>query len=102
MGRLRGRGLCWLLPSSATRSLRSRCRTSLDDRPRIRSDRVVLRVPGSRLAADLAAQVMRALRSACRPSGVASGFVADLTRSLAELIAENALLRQQLIVASRA
>ena len=45
---------------------------------------------------------MRALRQACRPSGVASGFIADLTRSRAELIAENALLRQQLIVASRA
>ncbi len=45
---------------------------------------------------------MRALRQACRPSGVARGFIADLTRSRAELIAENALLRQQLIVASRA
>jgi putative transposase len=33
---------------------------------------------------------------------VASGFVADMTRSRAELIAENALLRQQLIVAARA
>ena len=30
-----------------------------------------------------------------------SGFVIDLTRSPTELIAENALLRQQLIVASR-
>jgi putative transposase len=65
----------------------------------------VLRVPVSRLAAtlaDLAARAMRALRQACRPSGVARGFIADLTRSRAELIAENALLRQQLIVASRA
>jgi hypothetical protein len=62
------------------------------------------RVLGSRLAATaatLAARATIALRNACRPSGVASGFLADLTRSRAELIAENALLRQQLIVASR-
>jgi putative transposase len=79
--------------------------TRLDDRPRIRSDRAVLRVPGSRLAvslASLAARTMRALWNGCRPSGVAGGFIADLTRSRAELLTENALLRQQLIVASRA
>ncbi|MGH7437788.1 MAG: integrase core domain-containing protein [Polyangiaceae bacterium] len=45
---------------------------------------------------------MRALRDASRPAGVAGGFLADLTRSRAELLTENALLRQQLIVASRA
>jgi putative transposase len=45
---------------------------------------------------------MRGLRNACRPLGVASGFIADLTRSRAELITEKALLGQQLIVASRA
>jgi transposase InsO family protein len=54
------------------------------------------------MVAGLAARAMRALRDACRPSGVASGFISDLTRSRAELITENALLRQQLIVASRA
>ena len=54
------------------------------------------------MVASLAARVMRALRDAFRPSGVGSGFIADLTRSRAELITENALLRQQLIVASRA
>jgi hypothetical protein len=67
-------------------------------------DRAVLRVLGSRLRATvarLAARAMRGLRNACRPSGVASGFIADLTRSRAELVTENALLRQQLIVASR-
>jgi hypothetical protein len=37
----------------------------------------------------------------CRPSGVARSLIADLTRSCAEQIAENVLLRQQLIVASR-
>jgi hypothetical protein len=73
----------WLLPSSAARSLRSRCRRRLDDHPQIRSDGAVLRVPGSRLeatVADLAARVMRAVRDACRPSGVASGFIALATR----------------------
>jgi hypothetical protein len=52
-------------------------------------------------AAKLAARVMRTLRNACRPSSVTGGVIADLTRSRAELIAENVLLRQQLIVASR-
>jgi hypothetical protein len=52
-------------------------------------------------ASGLAARAMNALRRACRPSGVAGGVVADLTRSRPELILENALLRQQLIVASR-
>jgi len=54
---------------------------------------------GSRLAAtaaNLAARVTIVLRNACRPWGVAGGFIADLTRSRAELIAENAFLRQQL------
>jgi hypothetical protein len=94
----------WLLPSSAARSLRILIGRSLDDRVRIRSDRAVLRVPSQLPAAvtGLAARAMRALHNAFRPSGVGSGFVADLTRSRAELIAENALLRQQLIVASRA
>jgi len=54
------------------------------------------------MVAGLAARAMRALRDAFRPSGVVSGFVADLTRSRAELITENTLLRQQLIVAARA
>ena len=52
-------------------------------------------------ASRLAARAMNALSTACRPSGVAGGVIADLTRSRAELIAENAFLRQQLIVASR-
>jgi hypothetical protein len=54
------------------------------------------------MVAGLAARAMRAFRDAFRPAGVGSGFIADLTRSRAELITENALLRQQLIVASRA
>src|SRR5580693_30768 len=64
----------------------------------------MLGIPGSRLAAvvaGLAARAMSAFHDVCRPSGVASGFMVDLTRSRSELITENALLRQQLIVASR-
>jgi hypothetical protein len=64
----------------------------------------MLRIPGSGLAATvarLAARAMSAFHEACRPSGIAGGFLADLTRSRAELLAENAFLRQQLIVASR-
>ena len=64
----------------------------------------VLRIVISHLAitvANLAAGVMRALRNACRPSTVTGGLIADLTRSRGEPLAENAFLRQQLIVASR-
>src|SRR5580693_5454217 len=64
----------------------------------------MLRILGSRLAAtaaSLAARATSAFHNACRPSGVAGGFIADLTRSRAELLAENAFLRQQLVVASR-
>jgi hypothetical protein len=91
------RALSRLLASSAARSLRIPRGTRLDERLRIRSDRPVLGIPGSRLAAraaNLAARVTIVLRNACRPSGVAAGFIADLTRSRAELITENALLRQ--------
>jgi hypothetical protein len=63
----------------------------------------VLRIFGQLAATTvkLAERVMRALRNASRPSAVAGGFVSDLTCSRSELIAENAFLRQQLIVASR-
>src|SRR5271167_4414293 len=93
-----------LLSSSAARSLRISHGTSLDDRLRICSDRAVLRILGSRLvtvASRLVTRVMSVPRNACRPSSVAGGVIADLTRSRGELIAENAFLRQQLIVASR-
>jgi hypothetical protein len=65
----------------------------------------VLRIIGFRPGATiarLAAAAMRLLRNACRPSTVVGGVIADLTRSRGELIVENACLRQQLIVASRA
>ena len=46
-------------------------------------------------------RIKNALREATRPCQLAAGALKDLTRSRSELIAENALLRQQLIVASR-
>ncbi len=59
----------------------------------------------ARIRARAAAVVTRAkatLLAAWRPRGVVTGFIADMTRSHAEVVAENALLRQQLIVAARA
>lgn len=53
-------------------------------------------------AAAAVTQARAALWAAWRPRGVVTGFIADMTRSHAELVAENALLRQQLIVAARA
>ena len=56
------------------------------------------------LAARLQAAATRAaaaVRETLRPAPMVSGFVADLFRSRNELLAENAMLRQQLIVASR-
>ena len=46
-------------------------------------------------------RVKSALREATRPLPLVTGLVMDLTRSHRELVAENAFLRQQLIVASR-
>jgi transposase InsO family protein len=46
-------------------------------------------------------KIKRVLREATRPCQLAAGALKDLTRSRSELIAENVLLRQQLIVASR-
>jgi len=45
--------------------------------------------------------VHSAVRAATRPTSVLVGLVEDAFRSRKELIAENALLRQQLIVAAR-
>jgi hypothetical protein len=50
----------------------------------------------------LVTRVKTALRAALRPAGVVGGFIGDATRSHAELLAENMLLRQQLMVAARA
>ena len=41
------------------------------------------------------------LRSVTRPVPLVAGLLGDLVRSRTELLAENALLRQQLIVAAR-
>jgi len=64
----------------------------------------VFSVLGLRIRAQVTRVVTRirsALREATRPCQLAAGALKDLTRSRSELVAENALLRQQLIVASR-
>jgi integrase len=43
-----------------------------------------------------------AMRTAARPASVVGGLLRDVVRSREDLIAENTLLRQQLIVAARA
>jgi hypothetical protein len=43
----------------------------------------------------------RAVREALRPAPIAGGLLRDAFRSRDEVLAENALLRQQLLVASR-
>jgi putative transposase len=46
-------------------------------------------------------RVEAAMQSAARPASVVGGLLRDVVRSREELIAENALLRQQLLVAAR-
>lgn len=48
-----------------------------------------------------AMRLARHAREAIRPKSLVGGFLADMTRSREELLAENAALRLQLIVASR-
>jgi hypothetical protein len=59
-----------------------------------------------RFGRDAIAAVIRAAGradgSALRPSALIGGLVVDVCRSRSELVAENAMLRQRLIVASRA
>ena len=52
-------------------------------------------------AVSVVGRVRSALREATRPLPLVTGFTMDLGRSRQQLIAENVLLRQQLIVASR-
>ncbi|MGH8310418.1 MAG: integrase core domain-containing protein [Steroidobacteraceae bacterium] len=54
------------------------------------------------IVAGIARHMRAAVREATWPTPVLAGLVADALRSRDELIAENALLRQQLIVAARA
>ena len=59
---------------------------------------------GSRIRAAVAGVfggIVSVIRSATRPLPIGSGLVRDVARSKAELVAENMLLRQQLIVAER-
>jgi len=71
----------------------------------MRADRAVLDVLIGQIRERVARVVdsaRSALHAAWRPKGVVGGFVADMTRTRSELLAENAMLRQQLIVAARA
>ena len=61
-----------------------------------------LRVRIRAVAGRLVAKAKNLLRKATRPWPLVAGVLRDVTRSRTELIAENTLLRQQLIVASRA
>jgi hypothetical protein len=62
---------------------------------------LVRRIRG--VVAGIARRLHAAVREATRPkSGVVVGLAADVLRSRDDLVAENALLRQQLIVAARA
>jgi len=62
----------------------------------------VLRARFGSAVAGLVARVRTNLANALRPAGVVGGFVGDVARTRADLLAENAMLRQQLIVAARA
>ena len=53
-------------------------------------------------AIQVAVEIEAAVRAATRPAAMVVGLLFDATRSREELVAENALLRQQLIVAARA
>ncbi len=48
-----------------------------------------------------AKRLVRAVREWSRPARVAARAIADVRKTKTELIADNALLRQQLIVANR-
>ena len=98
------RHLCWPHVSSALGSLKIPDSTSLRllgpsaiSLPVLSSFRRRLRAAAT-AAAD---RIRSAFREATRPLPLVAGFAMDLTRSRGELLAENALLRQQLIVASR-
>jgi hypothetical protein len=65
----------------------------------------MLQVIGRRVCTAIRNAARRApcvLRSVTRPAPLVAGLLGDLVRSRTELVAENALLRQQLIVAARA
>jgi len=96
--------LFWLLRCSTAALLGNRAQTSLEDSPALREISLVF----AAFAAGVQAVVRRVLRSvttamreALRPAPVVAGIAQDLFRTRNELVAENAALRQQLIVASR-
>jgi hypothetical protein len=53
-------------------------------------------------ATEVSVRIASAVRAAARPTRLVVGLLLDAARSREELVAENALLRQELIVAARA
>ena len=94
----------WLPVASAPGSLRNPGRTRLERSCEIVKIPVVLgklirRIRG--VVGGIAECVHAAMRTATRPVSVVGGLLRDVTRTRDELIAENMLLRQQLIVTAR-
>ncbi len=99
--------LCWLLLlASAAESLRNPPRTRLERRGAIGHIALVLDAFVHRFRdamRDVVERLGAAVRTGTRPSPgpVISGLLRDVARSRRELIAENLLLRQQLVVSAR-
>jgi transposase InsO family protein len=97
--------LSWLLVSSAVGSLNFLIFARLDRLPDLEQNQpAVLSTLGLRIRNGLTRLVVRSTRllhESIRPLPEVVGLLRDLTRSRDQLIAENALLRQQLIVASQ-
>jgi transposase InsO family protein len=94
----------WLLVSSVSGSFRNPARTSLEGSDGIVENLVVLSAVVQRLRAAATRMVGRVdaiAHAMTRPAPMVVGLLQDLTRSRDDLLAENALLRQQLIVAAR-
>jgi transposase InsO family protein len=96
--------VCWLHIASAAGSLRIP-RTARVELParfgEIESVFAVLAARVHNAVVQAASAVRTAVREALRPAPMVRGFGVDLFRSHTELVAENAMLRQQLIVAAR-
>ncbi len=94
----------WLLALPTSESFRNSPSTRLEVPLTLDEIHHVLSALADRLKAAIGGRVesaRRALTETLRPKGVATGFASDLFRTRDELLAENAALRQQFIVASR-
>lgn len=93
---------CRLLLAPAPRSRENACPTRLENVATTAHNVAVFIVEWMcRVVAGLRSRVGTAAREASRPAPVRFGLVADTLRSRAELLAEIAVLRPQLVVAMR-